>query len=154
MDKDRTRRYPSASELAADVTRHLKTESVIARPPSLTYRASKFVRKYRAALIAVALVVTASTVISTVVQTQSVNDEAVRLAVESAVFVPAVIDVAVCDTAERVVVATSVSMKECSSGRPVSDLASVSVLTVLRGTIPSRTSSYVNGHQEPRTSDR
>jgi hypothetical protein len=33
----------------------LKTEPVMARPPSLLYRASKFVRKFRAALIAAAL---------------------------------------------------------------------------------------------------
>ena len=71
MDKDRTRRYASASELAADVTRHLRTEPVMARPASLTYRARKFVRKYRVALIPVALGVTASTVLSTAVLTQS-----------------------------------------------------------------------------------
>lgn len=72
MDKDRTRRYASASEFAADITRHLKTEPVMARPPSLLYRASKFVRKFRAALIAASLAVTVSTAVSTAVQTQSV----------------------------------------------------------------------------------
>jgi serine/threonine protein kinase len=79
MDKDRTRRYASASELAADVNRHLKTEPVIARPPSLMYGAGKFVRKYRVPLIAVALGVGISMVVSTTVQTKTV----VRAAAES-----------------------------------------------------------------------
>jgi eukaryotic-like serine/threonine-protein kinase len=36
LDKDRTRRYPSASELAADVARYLDNEPVMAGPPSAT----------------------------------------------------------------------------------------------------------------------
>jgi len=47
LDKDRTRRYASASEFAADITRHLQNEVVVARPPSLGYRTSRFVRKHR-----------------------------------------------------------------------------------------------------------
>jgi serine/threonine protein kinase len=70
MDKDRTRRYASASELAADVWRHLEMEPVLARPPSLVYRAGKFARKYRAALVVLVLGVTASTFVSTAIQTR------------------------------------------------------------------------------------
>jgi len=45
MAKDRTQRYASASELAADVTRYLKQEPVVAGPPSATYRLRKYVRR-------------------------------------------------------------------------------------------------------------
>jgi WD40 repeat protein/serine/threonine protein kinase len=48
LEKDRTHRYLSASELAADITRHLNDEPVLASPPSVMYRARKFVRKNRA----------------------------------------------------------------------------------------------------------
>ena len=47
MEKDRTRRYASSSELAADIERHLKHEPVIACPPSSAYRVRKFVRRHR-----------------------------------------------------------------------------------------------------------
>ena len=48
--KDRERRYASVSELAADVRRHLRHEPVLAGPPTLSYRLSKFVRRYRGAV--------------------------------------------------------------------------------------------------------
>jgi eukaryotic-like serine/threonine-protein kinase len=65
LEKDRDRRYGSASELAADIQRSLKHEAVLAVPPSLQYRARKFGRRYRVALatagtIAVVLVVAAA----------------------------------------------------------------------------------------------
>ena len=47
IDKDRERRYATASELAADLRRHLSHEPVLAGPPGLSYRVRKFVRKYR-----------------------------------------------------------------------------------------------------------
>jgi hypothetical protein len=59
MDKDRTRRYASASEFAADVSRHLNKEPVLARPPSVLYRARKFVRRRRAGVAAALLVIAA-----------------------------------------------------------------------------------------------
>ena len=51
MDKDRTRRYASASEFAADITRYLNGEAVVASPPSVLYRTRKFVRRHRAAVL-------------------------------------------------------------------------------------------------------
>jgi eukaryotic-like serine/threonine-protein kinase len=58
LDKDRTRRYPTANALAADVRRHLNHEPVIAGPPSTLYRAQKFVRRHRVGVAAaVALVI-------------------------------------------------------------------------------------------------
>ncbi len=47
LEKDRTRRYATAQELAADLERYRKLEPVLATPPSFGYRAKKFVRKYR-----------------------------------------------------------------------------------------------------------
>ena len=47
LEKDRTRRYGSPNELAADIGRHLKHEPVLASPPSTVYRATKFVRRHR-----------------------------------------------------------------------------------------------------------
>jgi len=47
LEKDRKRRYESASAFAADVHRYLHDEPVQACPPSRRYRLYKFVRKYR-----------------------------------------------------------------------------------------------------------
>ena len=59
LEKDRTRRYETASGFAADVMRHLASEPVVAAPPSRVYRLRKFVRKHRGAVIAASLVVLA-----------------------------------------------------------------------------------------------
>jgi serine/threonine protein kinase len=56
MEKDRTRRYASVGEFAADITRHLNNEPVLAGPPSTIYRAKKFVRRNRALVIGTASV--------------------------------------------------------------------------------------------------
>jgi tetratricopeptide (TPR) repeat protein len=50
LEKDRTRRYGSMSDLAADIRRYLNNEAVLAVPPSTAYRARKFIRRHRAAL--------------------------------------------------------------------------------------------------------
>jgi WD40 repeat protein/serine/threonine protein kinase len=50
LEKDPSRRYASASELAGDVRRHLNDEPVSAGPPRLSYRARKFVSKHKAAV--------------------------------------------------------------------------------------------------------
>ncbi len=56
LEKDRVRRYESASGFAADIHRFLNNEPVIARPPSWGYRTRKFVRKNRAGVVAASLV--------------------------------------------------------------------------------------------------
>ena len=53
MQKDPTRRYASASELAADIQRHLEGDAVLAGPPGAAYRIGKLVRKHRAPVAAV-----------------------------------------------------------------------------------------------------
>ncbi|MBN2507070.1 MAG: serine/threonine protein kinase [Verrucomicrobia bacterium] len=45
LEKDRSRRYETAHDLAQDLTRHLNQEPVMARPPSAVYRMRKFVRR-------------------------------------------------------------------------------------------------------------
>jgi eukaryotic-like serine/threonine-protein kinase len=59
MEKDRTRRYSSAAELAADVHRHLNHEPVLASPPSTLYRVRKFVRRHRVGVAATAVIAVA-----------------------------------------------------------------------------------------------
>jgi WD40 repeat protein/serine/threonine protein kinase len=50
LEKDRTRRYETASALAADVQRYLHDEPVEACPPSVLYRCRKFARRNKAVL--------------------------------------------------------------------------------------------------------
>jgi serine/threonine protein kinase/tetratricopeptide (TPR) repeat protein len=45
LEKDRTRRYETASGLARDLLRHLENEPVVARPPSGLYRLQKLARR-------------------------------------------------------------------------------------------------------------
>jgi len=62
LEKDRTRRYGSASDLAADIRRHLESQPVLAGPPSAAYRVQKFVRRHRfgvAAAVTVGLLLVA-----------------------------------------------------------------------------------------------
>ena len=56
LEKDRTRRYQSAHELADDLGRHLALEPVLAGPPGAGYRVRKLVRKHRAFVAAAAAV--------------------------------------------------------------------------------------------------
>jgi hypothetical protein len=51
LEKDRTRRYATASGLAEDIERCLKEETVLARPPSQLYRLRKLVRRHRMACV-------------------------------------------------------------------------------------------------------
>jgi tetratricopeptide (TPR) repeat protein len=60
LEKDRTRRYETASALADDLRRYLNDHPVLARPPSAGYRFRKFARRNRAALATAAVVLTAA----------------------------------------------------------------------------------------------
>ena len=59
LEKDRTRRYETASGLARDIQRYLDDEVVEARPPSTGYRIGKFVRRHKGQVIAAGLVLLA-----------------------------------------------------------------------------------------------
>jgi WD40 repeat protein len=54
LEKDRRRRYETASSLAQDVQRYLRNEPVEAGPPSAVYKLRKFARKHRWALLGAA----------------------------------------------------------------------------------------------------
>ncbi len=47
LEPDRSRRYETANGLAMDLERYLANEPVVARPPSVSYRLGKFVRRNR-----------------------------------------------------------------------------------------------------------
>src|SRR3954469_17168963 len=55
LEKDRNRRYETASSFASDIERHLQDEPVEAGAPSAIHRVRKFARRNMAALIAGAL---------------------------------------------------------------------------------------------------
>src|SRR6186713_2315668 len=59
LEKDRTRRYETASGLAADIQRHLADEPVVARPPSRLYEFQKSVRRHKFGFAAAGAVVMA-----------------------------------------------------------------------------------------------
>jgi serine/threonine protein kinase/tetratricopeptide (TPR) repeat protein len=59
LEKDRNRRYETASAFARDVERYLADEPVLACPPSAGYRVRKFVRRNRGPVLAGALLVLA-----------------------------------------------------------------------------------------------
>jgi non-specific serine/threonine protein kinase/serine/threonine-protein kinase len=59
LEKDRTRRYQSPTDLAADIERHLTHQPVVASPPSTAYRMRKFIRRHKVGVAAGAIVVAA-----------------------------------------------------------------------------------------------
>ncbi|MHC5003370.1 MAG: serine/threonine-protein kinase [Planctomycetota bacterium] len=58
LEKDRTRRYETPGEFAADIRRFLNHEPVGAGPPSTAYRMRKFARRHRAGVGAAAAIAT------------------------------------------------------------------------------------------------
>ncbi len=56
LEKDRTRRYDTAQDLASDIRRHLNNEPVLARPPSASYLFRRFVVRHREVVTAAALI--------------------------------------------------------------------------------------------------
>ena len=84
LEKDRTRRYDTATGLAADLTRHLTNEPVVARPPSAAYRFQKAWGRHQAA-IAVAALITLVLVAATVVSVWQATLAKQRLAESEAI---------------------------------------------------------------------
>lgn len=68
LEKERSRRYESAVGLARDVERYLNEEVIEARPPSLSYKWSKYFKKHKlqaAAITAVAIAMLSGTTVAT-----------------------------------------------------------------------------------------
>ena len=84
LEKDRSRRYETASALAADLQRHLGNEPVVARPASNLYRLEKIIRRNRLACAAGA-VIAASLVVGVIAATWAyLNEKTAReIAVEA-----------------------------------------------------------------------
>ncbi len=59
LRKEPARRYGSVEEFAGDIRRHLEDQPVLARKGTFSYRASKFIRRHTAGIVATALVVAA-----------------------------------------------------------------------------------------------
>jgi non-specific serine/threonine protein kinase/serine/threonine-protein kinase len=69
LEKDRARRYPSASGLSADIGRYLRSEPVTAGRPSTWYRCKRFVRRHPtgvAMAVGVAVMLLATSALTTV----------------------------------------------------------------------------------------
>ena len=84
LEKDRTRRYETANGLAADITRHLTNEPVVARPPSAAYKFQKAWRRNQTAFTIAALFVLVL-VTSTLVSVWQANRARERLIESEAV---------------------------------------------------------------------
>src|SRR5229473_1010305 len=76
LEKDRNRRYGTPSEMAADITRYLQHEPVVARPASAGYRMRKYARRHR---IAVAVAIGLVAVLATFAVAQRVQLQRTRL---------------------------------------------------------------------------
>lgn len=68
VDKDRRRRYDTASAFAADVQRYLQQEPVAAAPPRATYQLQKFIQRNRVTVLMTSAIA-ASLLLGTVVAT-------------------------------------------------------------------------------------
>ena len=86
LEKDRTRRYATAGDLASDIRRYLRGEPILAaRPASALYQIRKFTRRHRALVAAVSGIIAAlvaGTVVSIVFAVRAAENA--RLAAESA----------------------------------------------------------------------
>jgi serine/threonine protein kinase len=85
LEKDRRRRYETANDLAADVTRHLNNQPVEACPPSRLYHLQKFLRRHRSRFAAVGLIGVLGLSLAIAVGWQAVERAARRAETASAV---------------------------------------------------------------------
>ena len=85
LEKDRGRRYETATGFAADIENYLTDQPVLASPPSTSYRLRKFARRNKAGLATAAMLITAMLVCITASIWQTLRAEEQReLAEQSA----------------------------------------------------------------------
>jgi serine/threonine-protein kinase len=77
LKKDTAQRYPSIGAFAEDLRRYLHHEPISARPDTIGYRVSKFVRRNRAAvaLTVLAVLAAAAGVVGTIIQARAARTE-------------------------------------------------------------------------------
>jgi len=82
LEKDRTRRYETAHDLARDIERHLRNEPILAGSPSLVYRAQKFWKRHQSqmATAAVIIVLVTGLILTAWMYLRSVNARKVQWA--------------------------------------------------------------------------
>lgn len=73
LDKDKDRRYQSAAELSKDICRSLDNQPISARPPSMVYKTTKFVRRNTGLTIAAACILIIFSIASGIAVTQWVQ---------------------------------------------------------------------------------
>jgi serine/threonine-protein kinase len=78
LEKDRDRRYESASAFAQDVQRYLNDEAVAACPPSAGYRLRKYARRNRRAVVTVRIVATVLVTATAVSTWQAIEANSAR----------------------------------------------------------------------------
>ena len=86
LEKDRTRRYGSPNELAADIRRHIEHQPVLAGPPSTLYRMRKFVRRHRIGVTAASalVVLLAAFAVDRALQAERIAEQRDRASQEAA----------------------------------------------------------------------
>jgi serine/threonine protein kinase/Flp pilus assembly protein TadD len=80
LEKDRNRRYESASAFGADVQRYLQDEPVQACPPSNVYRLGKFLRRHRTGVLTATVMLVAAVALAVGLGWMA-RDQAVRQAI-------------------------------------------------------------------------
>src|SRR5262249_29248729 len=78
LEKDRTRRYATAGDLASDIRRYLRGEAILARPASALYQLRKLARRHKALVAGVSGIFTAllvGTIVSIVFALRAANRE-------------------------------------------------------------------------------
>jgi serine/threonine protein kinase len=141
MHADAARRYPSASALSDDLRRHLTGRTVSARPDSLSYRASKFVKRNKlivGATLTILLALAIGFATSTVLYFKAV-DVGKKLAEKTSLAESRLHDAELAQAAERV-------QRELAEQRfsGLRDLATTFIFDVhtaiepLQGSLPAR----------------
>ena len=84
LDKDRTHRYDTPNNLAADIERHLSDEPVLAAQPTFLYQLGKLYRRYQVALATAACFALLLLVSAGVAAAQAIKNKSLFTAAEEA----------------------------------------------------------------------